>query len=688
MGTKSAFKGKLAGKKVFFSGKFEYGQKPRLEQLATGQGAKIVDDLSADVDMVLSAASPLAATVQKKIDALNKRGASIHVMDAAAFHAMALPTAEDIAALLRDGKNDVLNQLIGMGHHYYSVQKAGPQIILSGENFEGVSVDGLGLDEVEFAACRFVGATLAKSQLYHAGGCDFSNCRAENVFFGDISHATFAGADFNGVTFGGAFSAADFSHSQLQRTSFHSVSYHRSTRRVPFVDGAVFQHTRMQGAQFDEVALKMPDFTGADITGGAFKSCKIEAGIFKAAKMSGASLLDCTLKGADFSGADLRGANFSRSDLKGANFNGADLADCNFYDASISGADFSRARNYNPDGGSVGTVGPALKELDGIFKKAKRIRVSFRLESATNPEGDEVSLDTTSLQYGWGARTTRGITSPNIGSWGQNKNMNCSDALLQAAGLLGKCKVRFETVDVSSTKSPIGGKELRDLVIRGLEEAFAQSPPPTEELLALTDAYRAKDREASAAAREAREKARAQAEKTRAAETKKVEKKIEKAVGGKVKDIATFLTALGLRIEDVKIDKATKMLKKVGFQLFNDVTDTFMSGVVKSQTDPDLVYACRISSDGKYACCTQNLNICGGLRGSICKHLLVLIIGLVKAEKLDPTTIDTWVAKSNQQKAELDKEVMGEIFIKYKGAEAGEVDWRPTETLPEDYYAL
>ena len=54
---------------------------------------------------------------------------------------------------------------------------------------------------------------------------------------------------------------------------------------------------------------------------------------------------------------------------------------------------------------------------------------------------------------------------------------------------------------------------------------------------------------------------------------------------------------------------------------------------------------------------------------------------------IDPTTIDTWVAKSNQQKAELDKEVMGEIFIKYKGAEAGEVDWRPTETLPEDYYA-
>ena len=31
---------------------------------------------------------------------------------------------------------------------------------------------------------------------------------------------------------------------------------------------------------------------------------------------------------------------------------------------------------------------------------------------------------------------------------------------------------------------------------------------------------------------------------------------------------------------------------------------------------------------------------------------------------------------------------MGAVLFKYKGAEAGEIDWRPTETVPEDYYAL
>ena len=31
---------------------------------------------------------------------------------------------------------------------------------------------------------------------------------------------------------------------------------------------------------------------------------------------------------------------------------------------------------------------------------------------------------------------------------------------------------------------------------------------------------------------------------------------------------------------------------------------------------------------------------------------------------------------------------MTETLLRFKGAEAGEVDWRPTETIPEDFYAM
>ena len=153
-------------------------------------------------------------------------------------------------------------------------------------------------------------------------------------------------------------------------------------------------------------------------------------------------------------------------------------------------------------------------------------------------------------------------------------------------------------------------------------------------------------------------------------------------------DLDQFMKRLEELTDKAKLDKALKMLKADRFRLYAQVADDHFVGVVKSQGDPDLVYSCRLNSDGTYACCTQNLNVCGGLRGSLCKHLLVLIVGLSKGGDLDPNAIDTWIRLSKTNKPALDKDRMSETFLRYKGAEAGEVDWRPTETIPEDYYAM
>jgi hypothetical protein len=148
------------------------------------------------------------------------------------------------------------------------------------------------------------------------------------------------------------------------------------------------------------------------------------------------------------------------------------------------------------------------------------------------------------------------------------------------------------------------------------------------------------------------------------------------------------MKALAIKVNSAKMQKATSMLKAERFQLFADVKDDAVVGIVKSQSDKDLVYSCRLASDGSFSCCTQNLMPCGGLQGSLCKHLLVLIVGLTKADRLDAATVDNWIEASKSQKPALDKDVMSETFIRYKGAEAGEVDWRPTETIPEDFYAM
>src|SRR4029077_2433974 len=160
------------------------------------------------------------------------------------------------------------------------------------------------------------------------------------------------------------------------------------------------------------------------------------------------------------------------------------------------------------------------------------------------------------------------------------------------------------------------------------------------------------------------------------------------ARASKVIDADALMKRLAGHTDWSRCEKAGKMLKADRFKLFVEVNDDRLAGVIKSQTDKELVYACALAADGAYACCSQNLNICGGLRGALCKHLLVLIVGLAKSGKIDPTRVDGWIRASLGRAPALDKDLMARILLRFKGAEAGEIDWRPMETVPEDYYAM
>lgn len=153
-------------------------------------------------------------------------------------------------------------------------------------------------------------------------------------------------------------------------------------------------------------------------------------------------------------------------------------------------------------------------------------------------------------------------------------------------------------------------------------------------------------------------------------------------------DLPGFIAQLDRATGDGRMGKVKQMLKADRFQLFSEVNEDHVTGVVKSQTDRSLFYACKIDKSGRYMCCTQNLNVCGGLRGKPCKHLLVLMVGLVQSGGADAALLSAWAKGVSGKKPVLDKDAMSATFIKYKGAEAGEIDWRPTETIPEDYYAL
>jgi hypothetical protein len=156
-------------------------------------------------------------------------------------------------------------------------------------------------------------------------------------------------------------------------------------------------------------------------------------------------------------------------------------------------------------------------------------------------------------------------------------------------------------------------------------------------------------------------------------------------------DVNGLIARMNSLIDPKRMARTLEMLKKGKNQLFAEVEPDHVRGIVRSQRDLDLVYSCVLTADGNYACCMPDLALCMGLRGEPCKHILVLVIGLARAGRLDPAAIDPWLVAAKGKNHRWNKTLRNHVsdtLLRYQGVQAGEVDWRPTETIPEDFYAF
>src|SRR5256885_1071436 len=71
---------RLERKKVFFSGRFGYGEQEQLEALVQLQGGKVVKDLDKASDYLVLADPTAGKTIQQKALSLNGKGATIQVI--------------------------------------------------------------------------------------------------------------------------------------------------------------------------------------------------------------------------------------------------------------------------------------------------------------------------------------------------------------------------------------------------------------------------------------------------------------------------------------------------------------------------------------------------------------------------------------------------------------------------------
>ncbi len=150
----------------------------------------------------------------------------------------------------------------------------------------------------------------------------------------------------------------------------------------------------------------------------------------------------------------------------------------------------------------------------------------------------------------------------------------------------------------------------------------------------------------------------------------------------------TFVSNLYGVLDEKKIQRAMKMLQTQRFSLYAIHDREHLVGIVKSQTRDGMIYAPHLDPKGRYGCVSGDLEECMGLQGQPCKHLMVLVLGLVQAGQLDVDRTWAWVSATSGKRPKRDEEHTTEALLQYKGVVAGDVDWRPTETIPEDYYML
>src|SRR5262249_18298431 len=144
-------------------------------------------------------------------------------------------------------------------------------------------------------------------------------------------------------------------------------------------------------------------------------------------------------------------------------------------------------------------------------------------------------------------------------------------------------------------------------------------------------------------------------------------------------DFPGFVNQLYGNVDQGKLGRALDMLRKDRFQLYTKLDDDRLVGVVRSQSGSGSVYASWLTREGRYRCSQPSLEDCMGLQGSTCKHLLVLVVGLARTGGMPMAQALAWVRSAGAKGPGKDAELASETFIQYKGAEAGEVDWRPTE---------
>jgi hypothetical protein len=129
-------------------------------------------------------------------------------------------------------------------------------------------------------------------------------------------------------------------------------------------------------------------------------------------------------------------------------------------------------------------------------------------------------------------------------------------------------------------------------------------------------------------------------------------------------DFRGFISQLERAIGDDRMDRARVLLREDRFLLCHELSDAHIGGVVLSKADPPRRHACRLDRDGRYMCCTEDLEPCPQQDGKPCEHLLGVILLFVQVGMVDATQLSGWIRRADGKAADLDRDAMTASFAR------------------------
>ncbi|MEX2715377.1 MAG: hypothetical protein Q6370_003640 [Candidatus Sigynarchaeota archaeon] len=137
-----------------------------------------------------------------------------------------------------------------------------------------------------------------------------------------------------------------------------------------------------------------------------------------------------------------------------------------------------------------------------------------------------------------------------------------------------------------------------------------------------------------------------------------------------------------------KIQRALTMLAGQRNLLMIKIEKDKIVSVVKSQTTDGIEYATCISETGDYFCCPQDLEFCLGMKGYLCKHIILSLAAACKTDDKLKDALKKWVQNAQGKHPIIKEDIATSLFVESKLPKDARIGWREIEILPEDMMAF